>query len=257
MRDANIELLSDPDTKEPVFLQSGDLCTVDATKRYPVREGVPVFAAVASGANARYQRLYDRLAPLYDPALAIARRWMGDFRWDFLQELEVTSNSNVLEVSVGTADNLRYLRDDINFLGLDISWNMLRRARRNVRRWGLAADFVQGEAERLPFRNAVFDVVFHVGGINFFDDPGQAMVEMCRVAAPGTKIVIVDETERVVQRLYERLPLLRQHFRGRSTPVTPPVNLVPRGMLDIRCREEFKGRLYCLTFRTPASPPML
>ncbi len=72
MREANFKLLSDPDTKEPVFLQGSDLCTVDAAKRYPVRDGVPAFAAVATGTNARYQRLYDRLGPLYDPALAIA-----------------------------------------------------------------------------------------------------------------------------------------------------------------------------------------
>jgi ubiquinone/menaquinone biosynthesis C-methylase UbiE len=254
VRDFNLQLLCDPDTKEPLYLKGNALCTAAATERYPVRDGVPVFAGALGGASARFQRLYDRLAPFYDSGLVLARWWMGDFRWDYLQELEVKSGGNVLEVSVGTADNLRYLREDINFVGIDISWNMLRRARRNVRRWGLEADFVQGEAERLPFCDAAFDVVFHVGGINFFDDPGQAMQEMCRVAKPGSKIVIVDETERVVRRLYERLPLLRGYFRSRLKPVVPPVASVPARMLDVCCREASSGRLYCLTFHTPGTP---
>lgn len=33
-----------------------------------------------------------------------------------------------------------------------------------------------------------FDTVFHVGGINFFNDRARAISEMIRVARPGTKL---------------------------------------------------------------------
>ena len=174
MRDSDLKFLCDPYTEQPVYLEGSTVCTVAATGRHPVRDGVSVFAATVGGATARYQRLYDRLSSFYDSALALARWWMGDFRCDYLQELEIKSGHNVLEVSVSKGDNLPHLREDIRFTGIDISWKMLRRARRNVRRWGREADLFQG-GERLPFRTSVFEVVFHVGGIDFLDDPGQAI----------------------------------------------------------------------------------
>ena len=44
-----------------------------------------------------------------------------------------------------------------------------------------------------------FDVVFHMGGINFFNDKAQALQEMVRVAKPETKFVIVGETEQITK----------------------------------------------------------
>jgi len=49
----------------------------------------------------------------------------------------------------------------------------------------------------LLFVDGIFDVVFRVGGINFFNDKARAIAEMIRVARPGTKIVIVDESGRM------------------------------------------------------------
>jgi ubiquinone/menaquinone biosynthesis C-methylase UbiE len=102
--------------------------------------------------------------------------------------------------------------------------------RRNLRRWKREAFLCQGEAERLPFRDAIFDVVFHVGGINFFNDRARAIREMIRVARPGTRIVIADETEQVVKTVYERMPIVRRFFKSRDSEVRVPTDLVPCGM---------------------------
>lgn len=74
---------------------------------------------------------------------------------------------------------------------------------------------------------------------------------MIRVAKPGTKILIVDETEKVVKNSYEKLPILRKYFEKRTEQVGNPVELVPTGMLEAQSKEMFDGRLYCLTFRKP------
>ena len=58
---------------------------------------------------------------------------------------------------------------------------------------GLQGDLFLGNAECLPFADESFDVVFHVGGINFFNDRAKAIREMIRVAKPGSKILIADE----------------------------------------------------------------
>lgn len=84
-----------------------------------------------------------------------------------------------------------------------------------------SAELFQGEAERLPFRDAIFDVVF-VGSINFFNDRVRAIAETIRVAKPGTKIVIGDETEKVAKDIYEKTPLTRKYFQKRQTAVVSP-----------------------------------
>jgi len=175
-----------------------------------------VFLQEVTGPNRKYQTMYDRLAPGYDVAERLYR-WVSrkpDYRLGYLGELEIPAGARVLEVSVGTGANLRYLRADIEFFGLDLSWGMLRRCRHNLKRWQRHAELFQGEAERLPFRDAVFDCVFHVGGINFFSDKERAIAEMIRVARPGTKIAIVDETEKVVSGQYQKNPMTRGYLAG-------------------------------------------
>jgi SAM-dependent methyltransferase len=113
-----------------------------------------------------------------------------------------------------------------------------------------------GRGEHLPFRDACFDVVFHVGGINFFNDKALAIREMIRVAKPGIKLLIVDETERVVERVYQRLPIVRRYFQARSSEVAIPIDLVPPDVQELRIQEFFDGRLYCITFRKRAQIPV-
>ena len=84
---------------------------------------------------------------------------------------------------------------------------MLANCQANLHRWQFQADLFLGNAECLPFADESFDVVFHVGGINFFNDRAKAIREMIRVAKPGSKILIADETEEHVKEMYERGPI--------------------------------------------------
>lgn len=69
---------------------------------------------------------------------------------------------------------------------------------------------------------------------------------------PGTKIIIVDENERVA-RFYERtLPGFRRSFKDRCPPVTAPVELLPADMEEVSVRNIWRGWFYCLEFRKPA-----
>ena len=47
-----------------------------------------------------------------------------------------------------------------------------------------------------------------------FNGKERAIREMIRVAKPGMKIVMVDETERVVKSMYEKMPIVRWYYRG-------------------------------------------
>ncbi len=176
-------------------------------------------------------------------------------RREVLDRLE-PAGGRVLEVSIGPGVNLPYLlaRPDVGEVhGLDISPGQLRRCQSFVQGHGWRVPLYLANAEALPFGDATFDAVFHIGGINFFNDKARAIAEMVRVAKPGTRIVICDENERGA-RAYERtLPGFKRTFQGDRQAVTAPVGAVPPGMQELRAFDVWKGWMYCLEFRKPGS----
>lgn len=253
MEDYVLSLLCDPDTRYSLEQAGSNLRNTATGRIYPVREGIPLFVSTVTGPNLKYQTLYDRIAPGYDLAEGLYH-WFTrkpNYRHEFISELELRPQARVLEVSVGTGANLRFLPLDIDFYGVDISWGMLHKCRRNLSKWRRKAHLFQAEAERLPFKAGEFDCVFHAGGINFFTNKARAIKEMIWVARPGTKIVIVDETERTIRDSYQSTPGIRRSFPPGTEKVRCPVDLVPAEMKDITAREICGGKLYCLTFRKP------
>ena len=89
-----------------------------------------------------------------------------------------------------------------------------------------------------------------MGGINVFDDRATAIREMIRVAKAGTKIVIVDETIKLME-AFTWLPGVRRLLEVYRDRFSPPVALVPTDMRDLQVKEIVGGKLYCLTFRKP------
>jgi ubiquinone/menaquinone biosynthesis C-methylase UbiE len=174
-----------------------------------------------------------------------------------LDRLEFSGRGRVLEVSIGPGVNLPYLMDAPGageVFGLDLSPGQLRQCQRLCRRRGWSVDLFLANAEQLPFRNDSFDFVFHIGGINFFNDKRAAIEAMIRVARPGTKIMIIDEHERAA-RLYDRtLPGFRRSFGKERATVTAPVDLVPASMEAVSLSSVWGGWFYCLEFRKPIDP---
>jgi SAM-dependent methyltransferase len=225
-------------------------------QRFPIRDGIPIFLreGEASGSNRKYQTMYDRFAPFYDFSTWLYSRWKridveARLR-EYLDELEVKGGDRVLEVSVGTGRNLQFLPRSARFFGLDISWGMLKRCRGNAAKWKLEVALFMGTAERLPFLDEAFDVVFHVGGINFFSDKAAAIREMIRVAKPGTRFIIGDENEAAAKK-YERLPAGGGFYGNRKEAISAPVDLLPGGMQDVQVKNIAGGESYCLSFRKP------
>jgi len=225
-------------------------------ERFPIRDGIPLLLRESSlsGSNLRYQRFYNRSAGLYDAAIRLVAKLGGwgeeRFRREYLRELEVQDGGRVLEVSVGTGANIPLLPARTSLFGLDISWGMLQKCQRNLKRWQLEAELMLGNAEDLPLRDESFDAVFHVGGINAFNDRAKAISEMIRVARAGAKVVIVDEAAKLMERLawFPGVARVMREYEGRFSA---PVALVPDAMRDLRVQEIAKGNLYCLTFRKP------
>ena len=265
MKPETVSLLCRPGTHEPLHLVSVPgadgsaqvvLAGIDSGERFNVRDGIPLLLdeSKVSGFNQRYQRFYNRIAGLYDGSIRlfanVASGGEARFRGEYLRELEIQDGSRVLEVSVGTGANLHCLPAKAAYFGVDLSWGMLKRCQRNLKQWQLEAELILGNAEELPLRDESFDAVLHVGGINVFNDRATAICEMIRVARAGTKIVIVDETAKLMER-FAWIPGTRRWLQEYSERFSAPAGLVPEGMRDVQVKEITKGNMYCLTFRKP------
>jgi ubiquinone/menaquinone biosynthesis C-methylase UbiE len=252
--------LRSPYTGEPLGLveEAGqEFLASESGERFPIRKGIPVLLrrGEITGANRKYNLLYETIAGFYDDtqrvALALAGMDRDAYVRSYLKRLEAKPGDAVLETSVGTGLNFKYLPQGARLTGLDLSAEMLANCQTNLRRWEMEADLYLGNAETLPFADNSFDVVFHTGGINFFSDRAKAIGEMIRVAKPGSLILIADETEEHVQKAYENIPYTREFYKSRTETVAAPVNLLPEGMEEVNVEIVWGNRFYALTFRKP------
>jgi ubiquinone/menaquinone biosynthesis C-methylase UbiE len=228
-------------------------------RHYPVVDGIPLFVQpeALTGLNRRFSQIYDWASWVYRLFSRIAFAYIGmkeeRGRREITDRLE-PKGGRVLEVSIGPGVNLPYLvgRPDVGEIyGLDISPGQLNRCREYIAHHGWDVQLQLGNAEQLPYFDNTFEAVFHVGGINFFNDKKKAIEEMIRVAKPGARILIADEHEKGAQGYEKLFPGFGRHFEGKREIIVPPLDLVPEAMLEKRLFDIWKGWFYCIEFRKP------
>ena len=84
---------------------------------------------------------------------------------------------------------------DGHVTGIDMTAPMLAKARAAATEMGVGnVEFVEGEAERLLFSDASFDVVISNGVIDLVPDKDAVFAELYRVLVPGGRMQIADVT---------------------------------------------------------------
>jgi len=129
---------------------------------------------------------YDSISSQYD------RRYQGQkypgIDHALSQFVRSDSNVDVLEVGCGTGHWLKTIKTRASFLtGLDLSTNMLQRARQEVP----AALLVRARAETLPYCSLSFDRVFCINAFHHFTDKPAFLTEARRVLRPYGELMIV------------------------------------------------------------------
>jgi phosphatidylethanolamine/phosphatidyl-N-methylethanolamine N-methyltransferase len=100
----------------------------------------------------------------------------------------------ILEVGVGTGLSLPHFRSDAQVTGIDVSAEMLEKARRRVERHGLRNidALLEMDAEKMTFADGSFDAVLALYVASVVPDPARFAAEMRRVCRPGGTIVVVN-----------------------------------------------------------------
>jgi SAM-dependent methyltransferase/predicted alpha/beta hydrolase family esterase len=101
----------------------------------------------------------------------------------------------ILDIGCGTGettrDAARAARSG-SALGVDISEDMLERARRRSVEQGVAnVAFERGDAQLHPFPRAHFDLIISRFGVMFFADPVAAFTHVARAARPGARLALL------------------------------------------------------------------
>jgi ubiquinone/menaquinone biosynthesis C-methylase UbiE len=188
-------------------------------------------------------------AKIYTPATNLMFLFCGGVRSarrEVLSKLEIKDNYIILETGMGAGENLLWINNiahNLAFYGIDIQKQMMIHCTKNLKRWNIKAKIYRADAEELPFKDEKFDVVFHLGAINLFSDKKKAIDEMIRVAKPGTKIVIADETEKAGK--------LFNLFTGSKDVIIPPMDLIPEEMQNKQMNIIWRGYGYVITFVKP------
>ncbi|MDX6583097.1 MAG: hypothetical protein QOI10_2281 [Solirubrobacterales bacterium] len=105
---------------------------------------------------------------------------------DLVERVGVGSGDRVLDVACGTGNaTIPAARAGGDAVGLDITPELLEDARRNAAEAGVEIEWVEGDAEALPFDDHSFDVVLSTFGCMFAPDQRAAATEIARVTKPG------------------------------------------------------------------------
>jgi ubiquinone/menaquinone biosynthesis C-methylase UbiE len=163
------------------------------TKRTRRRRQTP-----APTGHVRHNRaVWDRVSAWYEGRHARSLSGPSAAAWGLfrvpesrLRLLGPTRGRAILELGCGAARwSGTLVRRGARPTGLDFSWAQLTRARELQRESGHRFPLVRGNAERLPFRDAAFDLVFCDWGAMTFSDPMRTVPECVRVLRSGGRFV--------------------------------------------------------------------
>jgi SAM-dependent methyltransferase len=129
-------------------------------------------------------------------ALGDYHRFAKELIWSFgpvlVEACGITPGQRVLDVAAGTGNvAIRAAEAGADVVALDITPESLAAGRREAESRGVELEWVEGDAQALPFGQDEFDVVTSSAGAMFAPDHQAVADEMVRVCRPGGTIGLI------------------------------------------------------------------
>lgn len=151
--------------------------------------------------------------------------------------LDLDLDARVLDVACGPGNTTRRLLATLGpngrVTGLDAAASMIERARADTP--DPRADYVLGDASRMPFGDASFDAVTCLGALYLVEDAEAVMDELVRVVRPGGRVCVLTSVHRgpdALQAFADAVmrPVGMRVFGAREVTGA----LAQRGLIDLR-----------------------
>ncbi len=195
---------------------------------------------------------WDATAPKYDLMTAPIEGWLlGPSRtWIFQR-----AHGKVLEIGVGTGINLEYVPKDVDYIGTDVSPEMIEHAKRRAAQIGRTVEFRLADATALPFADQSFDCVVSTYVFCCVPDEKKAFEEALRVLKPGGRLLLANHVGSHHLPIYKMqglldkvtVPRMGEHFSRQ-----PLTTLRGLGAEIVEVEHSFLGIIERIHARRPA-----
>ena len=144
---------------------------------------------------------------------------------EFIQRINLKPGTKVLDVACGTGNqSIPAARTGADVIGLDLAPNLLEQARKRAADEKLKIEFIEGDAEKLPYDAAHFDVVLSMFGAMFAPRPEVVAAELLRVCRPGGLIAMGNWTPE---------GFVGQMFQITARHAPPPPGMLPPSLWGV------------------------
>lgn len=128
-----------------------------------------------------------------------------------IKTLLIEDAEHILEIGHGNAGHLKSILNkakDLTYTGIDISETMRKEAQNLNEEFKSQAGFILYEGRKLPFEDEVFDKIFTVNTVYFWDNPVEFLNEIYRVLKnTGTFVLTFAQRD-----FMEKLPFTKFNF---------------------------------------------
>ena len=148
----------------------------------------------------RIREMFGEISPRYD----FLNHFLSGgtdyyWRWRTVRSVGPVGDLPILDVCTGTGDLAfaywRRGKGRVRVVGADFTHEMLTLARRktgSLANGAAAIDFVEADAQRLPFADDQFQIVSVAFGLRNVTNTLEGLGEMARVCAPGGRVVVLE-----------------------------------------------------------------
>jgi len=152
----------------------------------------------------------------------IARLYLWPVGEEIVRRVGIGRDEAVLDVACGTGNAaVRAALAGGRVTGVDLTPELFDDARREAALAGVEVDWVEGDAEELPFPDASFDVVLSTFGVMFAPRHRVAASELVRVLRPGGRLALANWTPE--GRIGQQFRLMGDYFPPPPPFAQPPL----------------------------------
>jgi len=134
---------------------------------------------------------FDRVARFYDTLNFLVEQFASRYRKEILRQ----AKGNILEIGVGTGSSLKDYPPNEQIIAVDISQEMLRRAKEKLENYGGKIELCRGDLRNLSFRDEIFDTVFTSWVFCSVTDPVKGLVEVRRVLKKEGQLLMLEHVK--------------------------------------------------------------